>query len=69
MVMGRDKEKREAYLEMILSRRVASTVVKVVSGTGSRCLEWLLEGPESPHQNSKARDAQGSCEGLTCAER
>lgn len=69
MVMGKDKEKREAYLEMIfLSRSVASTVVKVFSGTDSRCLEWLLDGPESPRQNSRARDAQGSCEGLTCVE-
>jgi hypothetical protein len=51
MVMGRDKEKGEAYLEMIFfARRVALTMVlKVFPGTDSSYLEWLLEGPEPPH--------------------
>lgn len=50
MAMQRDKEKGEAYLEMnFLSRRVASTMVpKVFPGRDNRCLEWLLDGPESP---------------------
>lgn len=46
--MGQDKEKGEAYLEMLfLSSRVALPVVtKVFPRADNRCLGWLLDGSE-----------------------
>lgn len=46
--MGQDKEKGEAYLEMLfLSSRVALPMVtKVFPRADNRCLGWLLDGSE-----------------------
>lgn len=66
--MGKDKEKGEAYLEILfLSSRVALTMVtKVFPRADNRCLGWLLDGSEWP-QNLQSARRSGKL-GLPCAE-